>query len=63
MKRYIILSVVSAVVFVALMLILNALFKSLQSFKFYVIAGILFGLLFSAFICLKEKRKNDKNNK
>ena len=63
MKRYIILSVVSAVVFVALMLILNALFKSLQSIKFYVVAGILFGLLFGAFICLKERRKKDKNSK
>jgi preprotein translocase subunit SecF len=63
MKRYIILSVVSAVVFVALMLILNALFKSLQSFKFYIITGILFGVLFGAFICLKERRKKDKNNK
>ena len=63
MKRYVILSLISAVVFVALMLILNALFKSLQSVKFYVIVGLLFGLLFGAFICLKERRKKDKNNK
>jgi O-antigen/teichoic acid export membrane protein len=63
MKRYIILSVASAVVFVALMLILNALFESIQSFKFYIVTGILFGLLFGAFIFLKERRKKDKNSK
>ena len=63
MKQYIILSVVSALVFVALMVTLNALFGGLQSFVFYVVSGTLFGFAFGAFIYLKEKWKATKNGK
>ena len=63
MKRYIIYACVSAVVFIVLLVILNALFGGLQSFGYYLVSGILYGLVFGAFNYLQDKRKKGKDDK
>ena len=60
MKRYLIYAGVSAIVFIVLLVVLNALFGGVQSFWYYLVAGTLYGLVFGAFNYWQEKRKKDK---
>ena len=63
MKRYLIFAATSAVVFIVLLVILNALFGGVQSFWYYLVAGVLYGLVFGAFNYLQEKRNKGKDDK
>ena len=61
MKRFIAYAVVSAVVFTVLLVILTKLFGNGQPWGYYVIVGILYGLVYGAFNYLQEKRKKGKD--
>lgn len=61
MKRYRIYTLVSAVVFAVLLVILTELFSDGQPWGYYVVAGILFGLLYGTFSYLILKRKKGKD--
>ena len=60
MKRYIITTIIAALSFTVIFVILDAIFRGLRPFLFYFASAIVFGL-FSGFVeYLKEKRKKDK---
>ena len=60
MKRYIITAIIAALSFTVIFVILDAIFRGLRPFLFYLASAIVFGL-FSGFVeYLKEKRKKDK---
>ena len=61
MKRFRIYTLVSAVVFAVLLVILTELFGDHQPWGYYVVAGILFGLVYGAFSYLILKRKKGKD--
>ena len=61
MKRFWAYAVVSAVVFTVLLVILTKLFGGVQPWGYYVVVGILYGLVYGAFNYLQEKRKKGKD--
>ena len=63
MKRFWAYAVASAVVFTVLLAILTKLFGSAQPWGYYVVAGILYGLVYGAFNYLQEKRKKGGHDK
>lgn len=61
MKRFWIYTLASAVVFTILLVILTTLFGNGQPWGYYVVVGILYGLVYGAFSYLQEKRKKGKD--
>lgn len=61
MKRFWIYTLVSAVVFTVFLVILTKLFGDGQPWGYYVLVGILYGLVNGAFSYLQEKRKKGKD--
>ena len=60
MKRYIITAIVAALSFSAIFVILDAIFRGLRPFLFYLSGAIVFGLFSGIVEYLKEKKKKDK---
>ena len=60
MKRYIIIAIVAALSFTVIFVVLDAIFRGLRPFLFYLAGAIVFGLLSGIAEYLKEKKKKDK---
>ena len=60
MKRYIITAIVAALSFFFFFVVLDAIFRGLGPFLFYLASAIVFGLFSSIVEYLKEKKKKDK---
>ncbi|MBQ7517968.1 MAG: hypothetical protein IJU13_06040 [Bacteroidales bacterium] len=60
MKRYIITAIVAALSFSVIFVVLDAIFRGLRPFLFYLASAIVFGLFSSIVEYLKEKKKKDK---
>lgn len=60
MKRYIITAIVAALSFSVIFVVLDAIFRGLRPFLFYLASAIVFGLLSGIVEYLKEKKKKDK---
>ena len=60
MKRYIITGIVAALSFTVIFVVLDAIFRGLRPFLFYLSGAIVFGLFSGIVEYLKEKRKNKK---
>jgi hypothetical protein len=62
MKRYIIVAILAALSFSVVFVVLDAIFRGLRPFMFYVGGALLFGL-FSGFVrYMRDKLKDKKNN-
>ena len=61
MKRFWIYTLVSCVVFTVLLVILTKLFGDGQPWGYYVVVGILYGLVYGTFSYLQGKRKKGKD--
>ena len=60
MKRYIITAIVAALSFTVIFVVLDAIFRGLRPFLFYLSGAIVFGLLSGIVEYLKEKKKKDQ---
>lgn len=60
MKRYIIIAIIAALSFTVIFVVLDAIFRGLRPFLFYLAGAIVFGLLSGIAEYLKEKKKKDK---
>ena len=60
MKRYIIVTIVAALSFTVIFVILDAIFRGLRPFLFYFAGAIVFGLFSGIVEYLKEKKKTDQ---
>ena len=60
MKRYIITGIVAALSFAVIFVVLDAIFRGLRPFLFYLSGATVFGLFSGIVEYLKEKRKNKK---
>ena len=60
MKRYIITAIVAALSFAVIFVVLDAIFRGLRPFLFYLAGAIVFGLLFGIVEYLNEKKKKDQ---
>ena len=60
MKRYIIIAIIAALSFAVIFVVLDAIFRGLRPFLFYLSGAIVFGLFSWIVEYLKEKRKNKK---
>lgn len=60
MKRYIIIAIVAALSFTVIFVVLDAIFRGLRPFLFYLAGAIVFGLLSGIVEYLKEKKKKDQ---
>ena len=61
MKRYIIIAIVAALSFSVIFVVLDAIFRGLRPFLFYLSGAIVFGLFSGIVEYLKEKKKKPKN--
>ena len=60
MRRYIITAIVAALSFSVVFVVLDAIFRGLRPFLFYLSGAIVFGLLSGIVEYLKEKKKKDQ---
>ena len=60
MKRYIIVAIAAALSFSAVFVVLDAIFRGLRPFMFYLSGAIVIGLLSGIVDYLKEKKKKDQ---
>ena len=60
MKRYIIIAFAAALAFAVIFVILDAIFRGLRPFLFYLAGAIVFGLFSGIVEYLKEKKKKIK---
>ena len=60
MKRYIIIAIIAALSFAVIFVVLDAIFRGLRPFLFYLAGAIVFGLLSGIVEYLKEKKKKDQ---
>ena len=60
MKSYIIIAIIAALSFTVIFVVLDAIFRGLRPFLFYLSGAIVFGLFSGIVEYLKEKRKNKK---
>ena len=60
MKRYIIVAIAAALSFAVIFVVLDAIFRGLRPFLFYLAGAIVFGLLSGIVEYLKEKKKKDQ---
>ena len=60
MKRYITVAIVAALSFTVIFVILDAIFRGLRPFLFYLASAIVFGLFSGIVEYLKEKKKTDQ---
>ena len=60
MKRYITVAIVAAFSFTVIFVILDAIFRGLRPFLFYLSGAIVFGLFSGIVEYLKEKKKTDQ---
>ncbi|MCR5518916.1 MAG: hypothetical protein K6F21_01170 [Bacteroidales bacterium] len=61
MKNYLIHALVSAVVYTAILVAVNAIFGELQSFCFYLVSAVIFGVVFGVYHYLVEKKSAKKS--
>ena len=61
MKRYIITAIVAALSFSVVFVVLDAIFRGLRPFLFYLSGAIVFGLFSGIVEYLKENKKKPKN--
>ena len=57
MKKYLIKSIVSALIFAGLILAFDAIFSEISSAWKYIISGVLFGFLYEGWWLLYQKKK------
>ena len=63
MKRFIIITILAALSFGVVFVVLDSIFSGLRPFMFYLGGALLFGV-FSGFVdYLEEKKKNKKEDK
>ena len=63
MKRFIIITILAALSFGVVFVVLDSIFRGLRPFMFYLGGALLFGV-FSGFVdYLEEKKKNKKEDK
>ena len=60
MKRYVIIAIVAAISFSVVFVVLDAIFRGLRPFLFYLAGAIVFGLLSGIVEYLKEKKKKPR---